>query len=67
MLTALGLISIERVRGAGGEVRGSRWQLLNPPARMRSEARALVAQLIAQRIQRDRRIENDLPALEDEK
>jgi hypothetical protein len=50
MLTALGLVSVERVRGPGGEVRGSRWRLLEPPGRMRSEARALVEALIARRI-----------------
>lgn len=64
MLTALGLVDVERVRGPGGEVRGSRWRLLEPPARMRDEARALVEKLIAQRIERDRRIQDELPEQE---
>jgi hypothetical protein len=61
MLTALGLVSVDRARGAGGEVRGTQWQLLAPPTSVRREARALVKALIAQRIERSRRIEGELP------
>ena len=61
MLTALGLVSIERARGQRGEVRGTHWRLLDPPSEVRDEARTLVKEIIANRIERAQRIECELP------
>jgi hypothetical protein len=61
MLVAFGLVSVDRVHGKGGEVRGSRWKLLSPPTDVPSEARALINEIIERRIERTRRIAGKLP------